>query len=109
MGSARFSTDNSTHGECVCIGRSTPLQREYSRCPTQLLDFIIVAFGFYLFVLILSVLIQPFLAAPDERIDRVVVRVQMLETSNLWLAPLQGLVVIALGVLFFLKEDKPTV
>jgi hypothetical protein len=37
--------------------------------------------------------------------QQVVDRIRILETSNLWLAPLQGLVVVALGILFFLKQN----
>jgi hypothetical protein len=59
---------------------------------------------FYLLMLLLTILIQPFAAA--WRADPAISNGQALETSNLWLGPLQGLVVAALGVLFFLKQ-KP--
>jgi hypothetical protein len=62
---------------------------------------------FYLSVFLLSILAQPFLPwfrGPEEA--GVEARIQLLETSNMWLAPLQGLVVISLGVLFFLKEGQ---
>lgn len=59
---------------------------------------------FYLVILFLSVLAQPVI--PLFNTTTTMSRIEMLETSNLWLGPLQGLVVIALGVLFFLKEDQ---
>lgn len=59
---------------------------------------------FYLVILLITLLMQPianFVAEGDTP-----ARIEMLETSNLWLGPIQGLVVVALGVLFFLREDK---
>jgi cytochrome bd-type quinol oxidase subunit 2 len=58
---------------------------------------------FYLAMLLLTILSQPLVQFynPDTKLSRI----QTLETSNLWLAPLQGLVVVAIGVLFFLKEQ----
>ena len=58
---------------------------------------------FYLFVLLISVFVQPFLTTDGAEL--VTRRIQVLETSNIWLGPLQGLVVAALGVLFFLKDE----
>jgi hypothetical protein len=55
---------------------------------------------FYLAVFSLPILYQPFLQPGGS-----VGRIALLEISNIWLGPLQGLVVISLGVLFFLKED----
>jgi len=58
---------------------------------------------FYLLMLLLTVFAQPFIRTyvGDTTTDRV----EMLESSSIWLGPLQGVVVIALGVLFFMKED----
>jgi hypothetical protein len=53
----------------------------------------------YLFLVALTILIQPFVAADAER------AVQMMRQSNLWLGPVQGLVASALGVLFVSKKD----
>lgn len=58
---------------------------------------------FYLVVLLATVLVQPFVVT--YRSDTKLNQIGMLEMSNLWLAPLQGLVVTALGVLFFLKQQ----
>ncbi|TIL42784.1 hypothetical protein [Mesorhizobium sp.] len=59
---------------------------------------------FYMFVLIVTVLVQPFL--PNQTGEGASSRVAVLQVSNLWLGPLQGLVVYALGVLFFLKQGE---
>jgi hypothetical protein len=63
---------------------------------------------FYIIVLFVSVLVQPFAAANSGAADIVTARLELLELSNLWLAPLQSIVVGALGVLFFLKQDDKT-
>ena len=55
----------------------------------------------YLFLILLTILIQPF-AAGDAK-----AAIQLMHTSNLWLGPIQGLVVSALGVLFVSKKDDP--
>lgn len=58
--------------------------------------------AFYLLMLMLSILSPPLVSYfTHSHVDRI----KLLETSNLWLAPLQSLVVAALGVLFFLKKD----
>lgn len=60
--------------------------------------------AFYLFVLLISILAVPlvrFFVESARELDRM----KMLEDSNLWLGPLQGLTVVALGILFFLKEE----
>ena len=64
--------------------------------------------GFYLFVFLLSFLVQPFLQLirGGTAVDAAE-RIELLETSNYWLGPLQGIVVLSLGVLFFLKENDP--
>jgi hypothetical protein len=65
-----------------------------------------VSFGlsiFYLVTIIATILSQPLVLT--LRAEEKISHVQVLEISNLWLAPLQGLVVSALGVLFFLRED----
>jgi len=62
---------------------------------------------FYLSTFILSILVQPLLQWFNTTTEGgVTVRIELLETSNIWLAPLQGLVIAALGVLFFLKEGE---
>jgi hypothetical protein len=58
---------------------------------------------FYLALLLITILSEPIVLR--VRADAKLSPVEILEMSNLWLAPLQGLVVAALGVLFFLKED----
>lgn len=55
---------------------------------------------FYLCMLLLTILIQPFATAWRNETSSG----QSLETANLWLGPLQGLVVAALSVLFFLRQ-----
>lgn len=57
---------------------------------------------FYLLMLLLTILIQPFVGAWRNEPSAA----QSLETANLWLGPLQGLVVAALGVLFFIKQKE---
>ncbi len=59
---------------------------------------------FYLVLLLLTILIPPLLPATDGPVDRI----KILENSNLWLGPVQGLVVMALGVLFFTKDRGGT-
>jgi hypothetical protein len=60
---------------------------------------------FYLFVLLLSVLVQPFMQflgfAGAVGVEE---RIQVLQISNFWLGPIQGVVALALGILFFLKD-----
>ena len=51
---------------------------------------------FYLALLLLTILVQPFLNAPPK---------DVLQMSNFWLGPVQGLVAAALGM-FFLKRGE---
>ena len=61
--------------------------------------------AFYLCAFLVSILVQPFLQTfHSSGHGGANVRIELLETSNIWLAPLQGLVIASLGVLFFLKE-----
>lgn len=53
----------------------------------------------YLFLVLLTVLIQPVIGANAES------AVGLMRLSNLWLGPFQGLVASALGVLFVSKRD----
>lgn len=62
--------------------------------------------AFYLAMLLLSILSPPLINYLGDRTTPVE-KVQVLENSNMWLGPVQGLVVVALGVLFFLKEERP--
>ncbi len=60
---------------------------------------------FYLLLVFISILAPPlvnYFNGPDANVDKL----QIMQSSNLWLGPVQGLVVVSLGVLFFLKEDK---
>lgn len=60
---------------------------------------------FYLAILLMTILAEPIFLYMRQGTRASAV--DLLQTSNLWLGPLQGLVVAALGVLFFLKdEDK---
>lgn len=62
--------------------------------------------AFYLLTLLVSILAQPALQWLSKTVDSgITVRMELLETSNIWLGPLQGLVIASIGVLFFLKED----
>lgn len=54
----------------------------------------------YLFLVLLTLLIQPFAKADPEK------AVQLMRLSNLWLGPVQGLVASALGVLFVSKRKR---
>jgi hypothetical protein len=60
---------------------------------------------FYVVVLLAAILAEPIFLT--FRTGPKVSAVDLLQLSNLWLGPLQGLVVAALGVLFFLKEQEP--
>jgi len=53
----------------------------------------------YLLFIFLNVVIQPFVSATVDD------QIKSFHTSNLWLAPLQGLVASALGVLFASKHS----
>lgn len=61
---------------------------------------------FYIVVILISLVAQPIFGTYAAADDPIVARLELLEASNLWLAPLQSLVVAAIGVLFFLKETK---
>jgi hypothetical protein len=62
---------------------------------------------FYLFVLLATILSEPIFLYVRQGTK--VAAIDLLQVSNLWLGPLQGIVVAALGVLFFLKdEDRKT-
>lgn len=61
---------------------------------------------FYLAVLTISILSPPlvnYLRDPTDAVEPIA----LLETSNFWLGPIQGLVVVSMGILFFLKEASP--
>jgi len=51
----------------------------------------------YLVLVLLTILIQPFVGSTP---------IQLMNTSNLWLGPFQGLVASALGVLFVSKKQS---
>jgi hypothetical protein len=61
---------------------------------------------FYLLLVVLSILLQPVFGAAGGDGDPASDRLELLDLSNLWLAPLQALVVGALGVLFFVKDGE---
>jgi hypothetical protein len=86
--------------------------RPFKDTPTYVrTNFYYLAIGmsvFYVIAILLSLLIQPFAKDLVNAPDYATSRVELLEMSNIWLAPLQGLVVAALGVLFFLKEGETT-
>jgi hypothetical protein len=71
-------------------------------------NFFVLAAGlsvFYLGLLLVAILVQPLLQIFNGGVGGMAVRIELLETSNIWLGPMQGLVVASLGVLFFLKEE----
>lgn len=59
---------------------------------------------FYLAVFLFTILSPPLALSVRGNVDERAI--DILELSNLWLAPLQGLVIALVGVLFFLKEVK---
>jgi hypothetical protein len=62
---------------------------------------------FYLLAFLLSILVQPILQLLNAKEEGgVEARIELLQISNIWLGPLQGLVIAALGALFFLKEEE---
>jgi hypothetical protein len=58
---------------------------------------------FYLFILLATILSEPMFLFVRQ--GEKVTAIDLLQVSNLWLGPLQGIVVAALGVLFFLKDE----
>jgi hypothetical protein len=60
---------------------------------------------FYLVIFLLTILVQPSLQLFGNGDDPIAARLKLLETSNIWLGPLQAMVVAAIGVVFFLKEE----
>jgi hypothetical protein len=54
----------------------------------------------YLILILLTILIQPFAGASA---------LELMQRSNLWLGPFQGVVASALGVLFVSKQQKPDI
>lgn len=62
---------------------------------------------FYILLIFISLLAQPIAGAIINPTDLIEGRLEFLEMSNIWLAPLQALVVGSLGILFFLKESTP--
>ena len=54
--------------------------------------------SFYLFLILLTLLIQPFAHADAAK------AIQLMRLSNIWLGPIQGFVASALGVLFVSKR-----
>lgn len=62
--------------------------------------------AFYLALLLITILSQP-LSAYLYEAEGAPLKVELLERSNIILGPIQGLVVTALGALFFLKEAAP--
>jgi hypothetical protein len=66
-------------------------------------SFFVIAYmisAMYLFLVFTTIAIEPF--TPFEPLE-------LLKLSNLWLAPMQGLVTSALGVLFFTKQGRKNV
>ena len=69
-------------------GKATPESR---RKPGPLLGLAIGVSVFYLLMVSLTLLVQPFLATPP---------LELMQRSNLWLGPLQGLAAATLGAFF---------
>ncbi|MCP4395743.1 MAG: hypothetical protein GY801_00320 [bacterium] len=61
---------------------------------------------FYILAILLSLVAPLFAYQVSDAPDLITARLELLEMSNIWLAPLQSLVVASLGVLFFLKEGE---
>lgn len=71
-------------------------------------DFYRLTYGLsvtYLCVILMTILAQPIATAlnPDENFKAA----DVLKLSSFWIAPLQSLVVLAMGSLFFAKQTKP--
>jgi hypothetical protein len=58
---------------------------------------------FYLAVFLFTLVSPPIALSVRGRVEERAI--DILELSNLWLAPIQGLVIALVGVLFFLKEN----
>ena len=91
-----------TLGLIVTVLGYTALDPIFSRSVVRK-TFFHIAFGLsvlYIALILLTVLIQPFAAHEPEK------AVELMHTSSIWLAPMQGLVDSALGVLFISKKDS---
>lgn len=60
---------------------------------------------FYLLLLLLSILAFPIFGNFANQENPIEARLTLMEQSNVFLAPVQSLVVLAIGTLFFLKEE----
>jgi hypothetical protein len=70
-------------------------------------DLALVLSGFYLVAVLFSLIGQPLHGLFADAPSPVAARLALLEMSNLWLGPLQSLVIAAIGVVFFLRDTKP--
>lgn len=61
---------------------------------------------FYLLLILVTILFQPIgvIMNPSEKFTAV----DFLKRSQLWLSPVQGLVISAMGILFFSKQTSPS-
>ncbi|MCA3448211.1 MAG: hypothetical protein INF93_16110 [Rhodobacter sp.] len=83
-----------------------PVGRGIPRVRANFLALSTYASLFYLLVFFFTVVSPPLVLVlrglPEER------PIDLLELSNLWLTPTQGIVIGLLGVLFFLKDEDPS-
>lgn len=61
---------------------------------------------FYLFLILATILLQPIAVSinPSDKFSAT----DFLKRSQLWLSPVQGLVISAMGILFFSKQSAPS-
>ena len=62
--------------------------------------------AFYLLLLTLSILAYPIFGSYTEEDSTIEARLSLMEQSNIFLAPVQSLVVLSIGTLFFLREEE---
>lgn len=61
---------------------------------------------FYLLLLSLAILAFPVFGGGTQEDSQIEARLSLMEQSNVFLAPVQSIVVLAIGTLFFLKEEE---
>ena len=93
----------------VSVFAATALQDSVRSVTVVHSSFFKLSFGlsaFYIIILFLILIVPAFRGVFDDIPPTPSERLRNMELSNLFLGPLQSLVVAALGALFFLKEDE---
>lgn len=104
LGTPELFAHSRTDAECLRQRCAEHDNRNRDTCRTS--PYSRWVFQFFTSSSLLSLFAQPIFGSHANAEDPIVARLQLLETSNLWLASLQSLVVAAIGVLFFLEEGE---